>query len=176
MKNLHQHKAVLDSPELYQMEGRQADVLMFFEEILRNGIDFRVKVTGRSMAPFLSGGETLTIGQGASGSLRRGDLVLFRDRYDRPVIHRILRIKKTYDGAFRFLTKGDALTAFDEEIHGENVLGKVLLIERPLPSGKTRHIDMTSPFYRGMNLLIALLDFFRTHTFYFLSGVAARRI
>jgi signal peptidase I len=158
------------------MEGHQSDVLGLFEDILRSGVNLRVRVTGRSMMPFLADGETLTIGRVSCCSLHRGDLILFRGQDDRPVLHRILQKRKSGDGTFYFLTKGDALTTFDGEIHEENVLGRVLLIERTLPSGKTRHMDMTSPFYRGMNFSIALLDFFRTHTFYFLSGSAARRM
>ena len=173
LKNLHQHKAVLDGPELYPVEGRQADVLRFFDEILRNGMDLRVKVTGRSMAPFLSGGETLTISQAAGCTLRRGDLVLFRNQCDLPVIHRILKIRKTDDGVTCFLTKGDALAAFDEEIRQDNVLGKVLRVERPLQSGKNGHMDMNSPFCRSTNFSIALSGLFRTHACSFLFRVLA---
>ncbi len=157
------------------MEGHRSDFLRFFEDILRNGVSLRVKVTGRSMAPFLSGGETLTIVQADCRSLQRGDLVFFRTRHNLPVIHRILKIKKTDDGALCFLTKGDALMAFDEEIRQDNVLGKVLRVERHL-QGKTKHMDMNSLFYKSVNFSIALLGLFRTYTFYFFSGGAANRI
>ena len=149
------------------MRGHQPDILRLFEDILRNGTDLRVRVTGRSMTPFLKGGEVLTIRQMPCSSLRKGDLILFRNAYDTPVLHRILNKRKTVDGTFSFITKGDALMAFDEEIHEDSVLGKVLRIERPLLSGKTGHIDMNSLFYRCVNFSIAVLGFFKTQTYFF---------
>ena len=149
------------------MRGHQPDILGLFEDILQNGADLRVRVTGRSMRPFLRGGEVLTIRQTPSAYLRKGDLILFRNRYELPVLHRILTKRETEDGTFSFITKGDALMAFDEEIHEDSVLGKVLRIERPLLSGKTGHIDMSSLFYRCVNLSIAVLGFFKTQTYFF---------
>jgi len=121
------------------MKGFQPDVLGLFEEVLNNGTDLRVGVTGRSMMPFLRGGEVLTI--------RR--------------MPRIIQKRKSGDGTFRFLAK--------------RMLGKVLRIERPLLSGKTRHIDMNSISYRGMNFLIAVLGFLKAQTYFFLSSAIAKR-
>ena len=42
--------------ELFEKEK-----LTFFEDILDKGLTLCVKVTGRSMSPFLQGGEILTI-------------------------------------------------------------------------------------------------------------------
>jgi signal peptidase I len=156
-------------PELLVMKGFQPDVLRLFEEILQHGADLRVRVTGRSMRPFLRGGEVLTIRQTPSPCLRKGDLILFRNSYGLPVLHRLLNKRKTAGGKFRILTKGDALKAFDEEIHEDSVLGKVLRIERPLLSGKIRHIDMDSVYYRCVNISVAVMGFFKTQTFFFLS-------
>ena len=84
-----------------------------------------------------------------------------------PVLHRVLNKRETGDGTFSFITKGDALMAFDEEIHEDSVVGKVLRIERPRLSGKTRHIDMNSFYYRCVNLSVAVLGFFKTRTYFF---------
>ncbi len=157
------------------MRGHQPDILRLFEDILRNGADLRVGVTGRSMRPFLKGGEVLVIRRMPCSSLKRGDLILYRDKNDLPVLHRIIQKTKGDDGTFSFLTKGDGLTGFDEEIHGGSVLGKVLVIERPAQSGKTRHINMNSLFYRGMNFSIAVAGFFKTQTYFFLSAALAKR-
>ena len=157
------------------MKGFQPELLRLFEDVLSNGSSLRVRVTGRSMAPFLRGGETLTLRQEQSLSLRKGDLILFRSAYDLPVVHRIIKKRKTDDGTLCFLTKGDALIAFDKEIHENSVLGKVWLIEKPLPSGKTKHIDMNSLFYRSRNFLIAILGFFKTQTYFALSAAVAKK-
>ena len=167
MKSSYQNNTASGGPALLPMRGHQADILGLFEEILRNGADLRVMVTGRSMVPFLKGGEVLTIRQTPSLYLQKGDLVLYKNSFELPVLHRVLNKRKTVDGTFRILTKGDALMNFDEEIHEDSVLGKVLRIERPLLSGKTRHIDMNSLFYRCLNFSVAVLGFFRTQAFFF---------
>ena len=156
-------------------QGFQPDVLGLFEEVLSNGASLRVRVTGRSMKPFLRGGEVLTIRQVSCLSLGRGDLILFRNNDDLPVLHRIIKKRKSGDGTFCVLTKGDALMAFDGEITGERVLGKVFRIERTLRSGKTRHMHMNSLFYRGMNFLIAVLGSLKIQTYFFLSSALAKR-
>ena len=175
MKSSYQHNLASARPELLSMKGHQPDILRLFEEILQDGADLRVRVTGRSMRPFLRGGEVLTIRQTPSPYLRKGDLILFRNSYELPVLHRLLKKRKTGDGSFCILTKGDALMAFDEEIHEDSVLGKVLRIERPLLSGKTRHMDMNSLFYKCVNFSVAVLGFFKTQTYFFLSGEVTRK-
>lgn len=138
------------------------DLLGLFQDILQDGTSLRVRVTGRSMSPFLRGGEVLTIDQRPCNSLRMGDLILFRNRHCFPVLHRIIRTRKTKDGMYSFLTKGDALRYFDEEIPGISVLGRVRRIERPVRSDNVRYIDMDSLLNRSMNYLIAVRGGVRT--------------
>jgi signal peptidase I len=157
------------------MKEFRPDILRLFEDILRNGADLRVRVTGKSMTPFLRGGEVLTIRQEPCRSLSKGDLILFRNTHDLPVLHRIISIKKSDHGAFCFITKGDALMAFDEKVEGKNVLGRVFKIERPAQSGKATHIDMNSLVYRCMNFSIAVAGFFKTQTYFFLSGALEKK-
>lgn len=175
LKSSYQHRQVSDEIELLTMKGFQPDLLRLFEDILQDGSSLRVRVTGRSMMPFLKGGELLTLRQAPCPSLQKGDLVLFRNAYDLPVLHRIIKKRKTGYGTFCFLTKGDALLAFDEEVDGKNILGKVLKIERPALSGKSRNIDMNSKYHKNINFLIALLGLFKTQAYFFLSGVVAKR-
>jgi len=169
LKSSCQHSQCPERPELFVMKENQPDILGLFKEILQNGADLRVRVTGRSMRPFLRGGEVLTIRKTPSPYLRKGDLILFMNSYELPVLHRLLNKRKTVDGSFCILAKGDALMACDEEIHEDNVLGRVLRIERPLLSGKTRHIDMNSFFYRCVNFSVAVLGLFKTRTISFLA-------
>lgn len=152
----------------------KTQVTAFFGEILRSGLSLRVKVTGRSMAPFLKGGEIVTIKQVPVSALRIGDLIFF-DTQGVLVLHRIVRKKLSDSGVHIFQTRGDGLMAFDEEILGGSVLGKVSRIERPAKSGKTAHIDMNTLFYRCMNFSIAVAGFFKTRTYFFLSGALAKR-
>lgn len=161
MKNSYQHSRTYGGPELLSARENQPDILRLFEDILLNGTDLRVRVTGISMMPFLKGGEVLTIRKTPSVYLKKGDLILFRNSYDAPVLHRVIKKHKSNNGAFRFLTKGDALAAFDEEINGDSVLGKVCEIKRPGSSGKFKHIDMNSTFRKCAGLLIAASGFYK---------------
>ena len=58
------------------------ETVAFFEDILNRGLILRVKVTGRSMLPFLAGGEILTIQKVPSFSLQIGDLIFSRPAKD----------------------------------------------------------------------------------------------
>ena len=91
MKSSHRHRQASDGPELPAMKEFQSELLRLFEDILDKGADLRVKVTGRSMSPYLRGGEVLTIRKWPCCSLERGDLVLCRNSFDRPVLHRLIR-------------------------------------------------------------------------------------
>jgi len=104
-------------------------VTELFQEILDSGSSLRVKVTGRIMAPMLKGGEILTIKKVPHLSLRKGDLVFFKDNPGNPVIHRCIK-KSTSKDDITFQTKGDALLRPDKPIHHNQVLGKVFMIER----------------------------------------------
>ena len=151
-----------------QIYVSKAELSVFFADILNMGLSLRVKVTGRSMQPFLRGGETVTIKKVPCSELRIGDLIFFDSSAGSPVLHRIVRKRMSDGDKLTFQTRGDGLLAFDEETHEDNVLGKVLRIEKPSLSGKTTHIDMNSLFYRCVNFSVAFLGFFKTQTYFFL--------
>ena len=158
-----------------QTLASKAELSDFFAEILNRGLSLRVRVTGRSMQPFLRGGEIVTIKKVPCSELRRGDLIFFNSPQGVLVLHRLARKKLSNSGAHIFQTRGDGLLAFDEEIHESNILGRALLIERPARAGKTTHINMNSLFYRCMNFSIALAGFSKTQTWFFISAALAKR-
>jgi signal peptidase I len=141
------------------------DTSALFEDILRKGSHLRFKVTGRSMSSFLRGGETLTIKKVSSHSLKRGDLIFFKDSMGSLILHRIINIS-LIDSMLTFQTKGDALMAFDEPVHENEVLGKVCGIEKMISREKTKYIDMESYTWRRINYLIALVNLFKTRTYF----------
>ncbi len=153
----------------------KTEVTALFGEILKSGLSLRVKVTGRSMRPFLRGGEIVTIKKVPCSELRIGDLIFFESPPGVPVLHRIVRKRMSAGANLTFQTRGDGLMAFDEEIHESSVLGKVLRIERPAQSGKTTHIDMNSLFYRCMNFSIALKGFFKSRDLFFSFGCFGKK-
>ena len=129
------------------------DPLRVFRELLSEGLAVRVKATGRSMAPFLKGGETLTIRRVPLNSLGKGDLIFFTRPGGAAKIHRLIR-KGTENGLPVFFTKGDAVPGFDAAVTASDVLGKVCVIERD-PTGRAS-IDMESLRWKLRNRIIAL--------------------
>jgi signal peptidase I len=141
----------------------ETEKLMLFEDILNRDICLRVKVTGKSMASFLNGGEILTIKKVPSSSLHIGDLIFFKTRNGIPVLHRILK-KERKDNKHVFQTKGDALLSMDEPAYESDILGKVCKIER-LSDGKRKYIDMESSLWRNINYLLAVINIGKSKTY-----------
>jgi len=129
----------------------EPEKLGLFEDILNDGISLRVKVTGRSMAPFLRGGEILTIKKVPHASLKKGDLIFFKARHGLPILHRIIK-KRLNNGTNSVQTKGDALLAFDEPVYENKVLGKVCAVEKTDPDGKVKFINMESSHFIGRQM------------------------
>jgi len=125
LKTSSQENNLESQPGLSSLTMSEPKKLVLFEDILNDGISLRVKVTGRSMAPFLQGGEILTIKRVPYASLHKGDLIFFKNSHGFPLLHRI--IKKDTKSV---QTKGDALMAFDEPVCEKDALGKVCIIER----------------------------------------------
>jgi signal peptidase I len=139
------------------MRGHQPDILRLFEDILRNGTGLRVRVTGRSMAPFLRGGEIVTIKKVAYASLRIGDLIFFKGRNTSPLLHRIVKKQRTENGLV-FQTKGDAVQGADEPVSEHNILGKVCIIEKNIFGMGTKRVYMESRFWKMINYLFAIIS------------------
>lgn|GEM_PF-2918241 len=110
----------------------------------------RVKIEGRSMWPLIGTGTMLGI-RPLNGNIKKGDIILFRSN-GRLITHRVIGIfKKKIDEENRiFLTKGDALTAFDPEVSQKDIIGRAVFIEN---EGKRTYID--SNIWRFINFAMA---------------------
>lgn len=98
------------------------------EGLLRDGVDVRLELGGRSMRPLLAGGEIATVSAAAPESLGCGELVLCREAGGRLVLHRLVAVSGAGTGR-RWHTRGDALMAGDEPFDARQVLGRVTRIE-----------------------------------------------
>ena len=132
-----------------------------YEELLEKGISLQVKATGRSMSPYLTGGEILTIRKVQPGSIKRGDLVFFKDQTGFPVLHRIVRIQRKEKGQYIFQTKGDGTHTFDDPIPEDAIIGKVCKIECKTSSNGSKIIDMESFHCRITNYFLARYSLLR---------------
>jgi signal peptidase I len=137
------------------------ETAVLFEDILGRDLSLRVKVTGKSMAPFLKGEEVVTLKKVPPSSLHRGDLIFFKDRFGSLILHRIIRKRNSGDGIY-LETKGDSLLAFDEPVLADDVLGKVCGIEKRISGERIRYRDLTSGFWRNINLLMVFISLGRS--------------
>ncbi len=128
-----------------------------FGEVLERGADLRVRVTGKSMEPFLCDGDIVTVGKIQPSGLHIGDLIFFKNSQGRPILHRIIKKWKQSYGQIMLRTKGDALMTLDAPVSGDRVLGKVLRIEKQ--NREKTVLDMTSFYRRLTNLSIALIQY-----------------
>jgi len=122
----------------------------FFADMLRDGFDVRLRVTGQSMSPFLKSGSYVTLTPVRADALRPGDIVFFRSMDGTFMLHRLIAIRKG-----RFITKGDALNAPDAPVDGKDCLGKVVRAENP-GTGSAAGFDMERPGMRIRSYLIAM--------------------
>ena len=146
----------INAHQLFEMNEFRQELLQLFKDVLESGSALRVKVTGRSMANFLTGGEILTIKKVPCSSLHNGELILFNN-HGFPILHRIIKKYRAEDGAVIFQTKGDATTYSDEPVHQDKVLGKVFKIEGLSASGRVRQINMESTRLKALNYFIATI-------------------
>ncbi len=144
----------------WRLESSKTDL---FGEVLERGADLRVRVTGRSMAPFLCDGEFVTARKIPLSDLCRGDLIFYKNPQGLPILHRIIKKWKKPDGKIMFQTKGDALIALDAMVSGDRVLGKVLRIEKQ--NREKTVLDMTSFYWRLTNPWIALIQYVKSMTY-----------
>ncbi len=108
-------------------------------ELLRRGARVRFRATGRSMQPTILEGEAITVEPVAPAAITPGDILLYR--WKRGVIaHRVIRIERTNGGAVTqpsvlspqssFVLRGDASVSYDCPVEPEQVLGRVVAVER----------------------------------------------
>ena len=97
----------------------------------------RFRADGRSMYPTIKDGEAITVTPVEPSHVKRGDIILCR--FERGVVaHRVLRIAKRKASRSHkdfvlttfFILRGDAAIACDEPVEPQQVLGKVISVER----------------------------------------------
>ena len=112
--------------------------LILAKEILRNNQRIRFRVHGSSMRPCIRDDELIEIEPIGTGSLRKGDVVLFNPLPDRFFVHRIIHLDKENQ---LFLIQGDALRQPDGLIPTSMIFGRVAALER---RGKWHRFDSPS--------------------------------
>jgi signal peptidase I len=128
-------------------ERRTSDARAVSEALQDRG-QVALRVYGTSMLPWLRAGDVLQVQAASQGSVRCGDIVLFR-HCAHFVVHRIIEKHGPFHKA-QYLAKGDANPDSDRLLGQEEIFGRVLRIYRG-----NRLIDLDSPGQLMLGLLIA---------------------
>jgi hypothetical protein len=81
------------------------------------------------MHPTVKDGDTITIEPVPLSEVTRGDIILYRSGMG-VTAHRLIRIETRKDTSPRFILRGDTLGSPIELVHSQDVLGRVVCVER----------------------------------------------
>jgi signal peptidase len=98
-------------------------------DLLSFGLGVRFRAPGTSMHPTIRHGDLITVEPVAPCNLKRGDIILYRLQNDF-IAHRLVNIEERNGCGLTFFLRGDASTTCDAPVKPEQVLGKVVCLER----------------------------------------------
>lgn len=98
------------------------------EELLNEGATLKVTAGGLSMFPFLRKGDVIYLKKQKKEDYKNGDIVVFKTS-EKFIAHRLIKLKKE-ENKIMALCKGDSLVKYDKAFPVEQVLGKVISVER----------------------------------------------
>ena len=108
-------------------------------ELLRSGNRVRFRAVGASMQPTIEDGELITVAPVEPAAVKRGDILLYQGERGF-IAHRLVGLRKSAKGEdVSYLLQGDASVDSDDPVRPEQVLGRVLAVQRA-----GRCIDLTS--------------------------------
>jgi len=114
------------------------------EDLLSNGMDVRISTRGLSMFPLVNTGDKITISP--EKNIGIGDLMVFK-RDEQMICHRLVRIF-VKDGISYYQTHGDSFFHPDDPVTADQILGKVIRIERENVSFPRRVLLLIYPVLR----------------------------
>lgn len=95
-------------------------------ELIEEGREVSLTVTGSSMAPFMVHGRDRVLIVKPDGNWKKGDIAFFQRRTSEYILHRICRVDR--DGACYFI--GDGQLQIEGPIAPEQIFGKIIAVER----------------------------------------------
>jgi signal peptidase I len=98
-------------------------------ELLSLGFGVRFRAPGTSMHPTIRHSDLITVVPTAPSKLKRGDIILYRFRGGF-IAHRIVNVEGRNGCGLSFILRGDASPTCDHPVEPEQVLGKVVCLER----------------------------------------------
>jgi signal peptidase I len=126
------------------------------EYLLNNDFDVRIHTIGTSMFPLIRTGDKATVSP--EKNLKVGDIIVFK-RGDYMVCHRLVKVFEM-DGIRYYQTRGDSHFNLDDPMTADQILGKVVRIERENVSLPRRILLLIHPalkFGRLNSIVISAL-------------------
>jgi len=146
---------------------RDADLLELSKDIFRRGKSIRFQARGWSMRPFIRDGDFIVVSPIENSSIKTGDVVFCITTENKVIVHRVIRKhEKDKDNRIIMFIKGDATFSSPEKVEMQNVLGKVVEVER---NGQKKRLD--TKFYQIKGLLFAGISPFSQCTYPLLSKI-----
>jgi hypothetical protein len=113
------------------------------EDLLNSGIHVRIATRGSSMFPFIGAGDRIIIAP--EKKINIGDIIVF-ETSNRMVCHRLVRVFEK--GGFKYYqTRGDAYFRLDEPVPFDQILGRVIRVERGRVSTLRRFLLLMYPVF-----------------------------
>lgn len=102
-------------------------------ELLRQGHRIKFKAPGDSMYPTICNGDFITVQSINPSDVIVGDIILYRHKSG-VVAHRVVNIQEPQSSVlspqYFFTLRGDAAPVFDNPVGADQILGKVVWIEK----------------------------------------------
>ena len=102
------------------------DAMPIMLDILKNGNTVSLVVKGNSMYPFLISGRDKALLAPVTSPLKKGDIVLYKNRNGKYALHRISKIDK--DGNLEII--GDGQLVADYPVSPNNIVARVCKVVR----------------------------------------------
>ncbi|MBW1716376.1 MAG: hypothetical protein JRJ77_11240 [Deltaproteobacteria bacterium] len=124
----------------YNTEIRSPNVFPYITaELLERGHSIRFQAPGRSMHPTIRDGETITVKPVTASRVKVGDILLYCGKGG-VIAHRVVQIERerirslampsSLSPGYLFIMRGDASLSCDFPVEPEQILGKVVSVER----------------------------------------------
>lgn len=111
--------------------------LTISRELFEQGKSVRFQARGWSMRPFIQDGDFVVARPLGSDSFKIGDIVFYLADNDGVLVHRVVGLRRD-DGGMTAMIKGDACFGPPDTVSGQNILGRVVSIER---KGREKRLD-----------------------------------
>jgi len=137
-----------------EIDLKPDELLDLSNDIFAKGSHIMFKARGHSMYPSIQDGDVLDIEAVGVSYLKIGDIAFFRSSGNRPTVHRLIG-RRMLDGRMTLIMRGDSADSEDAPVRAEEVLGRIIRIQR---GEKTIILDHDSQWKIGLRIIIFLIS------------------